>query len=158
MVCGSTATDHDIRQHRNWDLSAAAHNTNNEKVQHDEGMQVSDGQGSRDLRQGRGHRGRAVDVPEVQAAGAADIVSSENARTNAWVRSELAKMTLKVGAEELRKIRQQLDLENGKYTLIQFEDGTLEALRYGEPWRTFVGDKFIGCVAEELFVLKQLHD
>lgn len=38
----------------------------------------------------------------------------------------------------------QLVMENGKYTLVQYEpDGRIAALRYGEPWRDFIGDKFM---------------
>ena len=47
---------------------------------------------------------------------------------------------------------QRLDFEDGKYTLILAEDGyTVTALRYGEPWRTFVGDKFITHLAQAVF-------
>lgn len=39
---------------------------------------------------------------------------------------------------------QRHDFENGKYTLILDANGyTVTALRGGEPWREFVGDKFV---------------
>jgi len=56
-----------------------------------------------------------------------------------------------------KKIRRSYDLENGKYTIIQTEPyGAIEALRYGEPWREFVGDKFMYNLVEELFTLFDL--
>lgn len=56
-----------------------------------------------------------------------------------------------------KEIRRSYDLENGKYTIIQTEPyGAIEALRYGEPWREFVGDKFMYNLVEELFTLFDL--
>lgn len=47
-----------------------------------------------------------------------------------------------------------LDLENGKYTLVLDDDtGKVTALRYGEPWREFVGDKFMYLLALHIFDL-----
>lgn len=47
---------------------------------------------------------------------------------------------------------QRLDFEDGKYTLILAENGyTVTALRYGEPWRDFVGDSFISYLAQAVF-------
>lgn len=43
------------------------------------------------------------------------------------------------------------DLEDGKYTLILTDGYRIEALRHGEPWRTFVGDKFISLLVQEFF-------
>ncbi|MEO3931420.1 hypothetical protein WMO79_01215 [Micrococcaceae bacterium Sec7.4] len=41
-------------------------------------------------------------------------------------------------------------IEDGKYTITGIETGRLEALRYGEPWRDLVGDKFILNMAQEI--------
>lgn len=46
------------------------------------------------------------------------------------------------------------DFENGKYTLIQYGNRGVEAHRYGEPWREFIGDKFIGDLVDEFFAMK----
>lgn len=48
-----------------------------------------------------------------------------------------------------------MDFEDGKYTLVLSEDGHVTALRYGQPWREFIGDKFIGNVVEKLFQLER---
>jgi hypothetical protein len=47
----------------------------------------------------------------------------------------------------------KLDLENGKYTLMLSEDHKVTALRYGEAWREFVGDKFMYVLARQVFGL-----
>ena len=41
-------------------------------------------------------------------------------------------------------------VEDGKYTVQIGDDGSLKALRYGEPWRDLTGDKLIYCLAAEL--------
>jgi hypothetical protein len=41
-------------------------------------------------------------------------------------------------------------LEDGKYTVIQNPNGSLEALRYGEKWRDCTGDKLILSLAQEV--------
>lgn len=40
--------------------------------------------------------------------------------------------------------------EGGKYTVIEHDDGSMEALRYGEPWRDLTGDKLIGAMLAAL--------
>lgn len=42
-----------------------------------------------------------------------------------------------------------LDFEGGKYTAV-YKDHRLTVLRYGEPWRDFVGDKFISTLIDEI--------
>ncbi len=49
----------------------------------------------------------------------------------------------------------RVDIEDGKYTYVFHEDGRSEALRYGEPWRDTVGDKFIYCMAAEIVDLRE---
>jgi len=36
-----------------------------------------------------------------------------------------------------------IKLEDGKYEILQQDDGTMTALRYGTPWRDLTGDKLI---------------
>lgn len=48
----------------------------------------------------------------------------------------------------------RLELEGGKYTYIEHDDGRQQVLRYGEPWRDVTGDKFIGALVYELLTLK----
>lgn len=46
----------------------------------------------------------------------------------------------------------RFDLDGGKYTVILNSDGyTVTALRHGEPWRDFVGDKFVSLLVQEFF-------
>jgi hypothetical protein len=42
----------------------------------------------------------------------------------------------------------KLELENGKYTIIRHDDGGMECLRYGEPWRELNGDKLFGAMLD----------
>lgn len=45
----------------------------------------------------------------------------------------------------------RIDLADGKYTYVFDEStGRQETLRYGEPWRSLIGDKFVYCLAAEL--------
>lgn len=44
----------------------------------------------------------------------------------------------------------KLDLEDGKYTVVLHENGRLEALRHGEPWRELSGDNLVYWLAVEL--------
>lgn len=48
----------------------------------------------------------------------------------------------------------RIELEGGKYTYVLDEAGKQEALRYGEPWRDLVGDKFVYCMAAEIESLR----
>ena len=51
---------------------------------------------------------------------------------------------------------QSHDFEGGKYTLVLGENGyTVSANRHGEPWRDFVGDKFISALVQEFFDMKE---
>lgn len=52
-----------------------------------------------------------------------------------------------------RRYPLSMDFEGGKYTLKLHEGGIVTADRYGEPWRDFVGDKFMTNVARKLFEL-----
>lgn len=45
---------------------------------------------------------------------------------------------------------QRVDVADGKYTVVIEDNGDLYALRYGERWRDFTGDKLIYCLAAEL--------
>lgn len=47
----------------------------------------------------------------------------------------------------------QIELEGGKYTYINDEQGQ-RALRYGEHWRDLAGDKFVYCLAAEIESLR----
>lgn len=51
------------------------------------------------------------------------------------------------------------DFENGKYTL-EFNEltGELKALRYGEPWQDFSGNKLIYLMLAEIDALKAVKD
>lgn len=44
----------------------------------------------------------------------------------------------------------KVDVEGGKYTVIQEQGGTLKALRHGEEWRDLCGDNMVYCLAVEL--------
>jgi hypothetical protein len=48
----------------------------------------------------------------------------------------------------------RVELEEGKYTVVQFENGAAVALRYGEPWRTLTGDKLVLALAQEVAELR----
>jgi len=48
----------------------------------------------------------------------------------------------------------RVSVENDKYTYVFHLDGKAEVLRYGEPWRDAVGDKFIYCMAAEIETLR----
>lgn len=51
------------------------------------------------------------------------------------------------------------DLEDGKYTVILAEDGhTVRVLRHGEPWRDFIGDKFVSLLVQAFFEGRPDHD
>lgn len=41
----------------------------------------------------------------------------------------------------------KIELDNGKYTYVFHPDGRQHALRYGQPWRDLLGDKFVYCMA-----------
>ena len=47
------------------------------------------------------------------------------------------------------------DFADGKYTVIFESDGSLRALRHGEPWQDFSGNKLIYCMLQAFDDLKQ---
>lgn len=44
----------------------------------------------------------------------------------------------------------RVEVDGGKYTVVQDHNGNLNALRHGQPWRSLVGDKLVLCLAYEL--------
>lgn len=52
--------------------------------------------------------------------------------------------------------RMRLDLYDGKYTYILYEDGRQVCLRYGEEWRDLCGDNLIRAMAHEIESLKEI--
>ena len=44
----------------------------------------------------------------------------------------------------------RIELEGGKYTYIQHQDGRSEALRYNEPWRDLTGDNLVSAMASRI--------
>ena len=48
----------------------------------------------------------------------------------------------------------RLDFNDGKYTYILHDDGTQEALRYGEPWRKLIGNNLIYWMGVEVHNLR----
>ena len=43
---------------------------------------------------------------------------------------------------------------DGKYTIIFHDSGSMEALRYGEPWRDLTGDGLVLAMLQEIDSLK----
>ena len=43
-----------------------------------------------------------------------------------------------------------ITLDNGKYTVVCKDNGSLEALRYGEPWRDLTGDNLILALCQRI--------
>lgn len=53
----------------------------------------------------------------------------------------------------------RLDLCDGKYTVIfDLKTGQAECLRYGEPWRSLVGDKMVLAMFDELVAARDQRD
>lgn len=48
-----------------------------------------------------------------------------------------------------------VELDNGKYTVIQDDNGSLYALRYGKEWRNLCGDNLIYHLAVEVTELRE---
>lgn len=44
----------------------------------------------------------------------------------------------------------RVSVEGGKYTVVIGDDGSLSALRHGEPWQDLTGNKMVYCLATEL--------
>jgi len=49
----------------------------------------------------------------------------------------------------------QVEVNDGKYTVIIYDNGRLEARRYGENWRWLTGDNLVFCLATELFEARE---
>lgn len=52
----------------------------------------------------------------------------------------------------------EVTIADGKYTVIQAENGALRALRYGEEWRDCCGDNLIYYLAAEVADLRRWKD
>ena len=48
-----------------------------------------------------------------------------------------------------------VSIENGKYTVVQEDDGTVCVQRFGEDWRGVTGDKLILTLAYEIDKLRE---
>lgn len=48
------------------------------------------------------------------------------------------------------KMSSALILEDGKYAVLRHDDGSMEALRNGEPWRDLTGDKLVGALCSRI--------
>ncbi len=46
----------------------------------------------------------------------------------------------------------------GKYAILRKDNGSLEALRYGEPWRDLVGDNLVSALFDRVIELEALAD
>ena len=44
----------------------------------------------------------------------------------------------------------RIELKDGKYVIIQEDDGRQYALRHGEPWRDLTGDKMVGAMFDRI--------
>lgn len=51
----------------------------------------------------------------------------------------------------------ELPLEEGKYTVL-YDNGKIEILRYGEPWRNETGDGFLHALLVSHTKLEQMLD
>lgn len=51
--------------------------------------------------------------------------------------------------------RLRVSIEDGKYTIVQPEDGVSYALRYGERWRELLGDSLMLSAAYEIEELRE---
>jgi len=50
----------------------------------------------------------------------------------------------------------EIDLD-GKYLFVESEGYKLECMRYGEPWRDFIGDKAVHRLFSEAIRLKEIN-
>lgn len=54
-----------------------------------------------------------------------------------------------------------VSVSDGKYTIRMYDDGRMEAYRYGELWQPMTGNKMVYCLASELHEarkeLEKLH-
>lgn len=53
--------------------------------------------------------------------------------------------------------RLRVEIEGGKYTVIQLENGRVCALRHGEAWRELTGDNLVLCLAQEVEHLRKME-
>jgi len=54
---------------------------------------------------------------------------------------------------------EKIELAGGKYTVIQYDNHTMEALRHGESWRDLTGDNLVYYMMQKILDLqKQLED
>lgn len=51
---------------------------------------------------------------------------------------------------EERTLRFEIPLEDGKYLIRFYSDGTFYALRYDQPWRALAGDKLMLALCHEI--------
>lgn len=51
--------------------------------------------------------------------------------------------------------RLEVSVDNGKYTIIMKENGSMEALRHGETWRDLTGDGMVLALAQEIEELRE---
>jgi hypothetical protein len=49
----------------------------------------------------------------------------------------------------------QVEVNDGKYTVVIHDNGQLEALRYGECWQWLTGNNLVFCLATELFEARE---
>jgi hypothetical protein len=49
----------------------------------------------------------------------------------------------------------QVEVNDGKYTVVIHDNGRLEALRHGESWRWLTGDNLVFCLAAELYEARE---
>ena len=52
----------------------------------------------------------------------------------------------------------KLEFDDGKYTLILHDNYSMDALRYGEPWRDLTGDNLVYCMLAEILRLQEQLD
>ncbi len=53
-----------------------------------------------------------------------------------------------------KKISYKIDVANGKYTVISYEDGGMKALRHGEEWQDLCGNNLVFFLMVELIEAK----
>lgn len=49
----------------------------------------------------------------------------------------------------------QLEINDGKYTVVIHDDGQLEAKRYDEYWQDLTGNHLVFCLATELYEARE---
>jgi len=50
---------------------------------------------------------------------------------------------------------EKIELDGGKYTVIQHDNHTMEALRHGEPWRDLTGDNLVYYMLQQILDLEE---